>query len=124
MKTDDKIKLDHEELNLEDLIIMGDDKKIPIEIEFPRPDGGTVKARALIKQLTMGELDDIKIINDNPFAANLLVLELALFKSNGEHFSIEELKLLPIGVVNAIAAKVMEISGVNLEEQAQKLKDF
>jgi len=124
MKTDDKINLSHEELNLEDLIIMGDDKKIPIEIEFPMPNGDMVKAKALIKQLTMGELDDVKVVNDNPFAANLLVLELALFKSNGEHFSIDELKLLPIGVVNAIAAKVMEISGVNLEEQAQKLMDF
>ena len=120
----DKIKLDHEELNLEDLIIMGDDKKIPIEIEFPTGTGEMVKAKALIKQLTMGELDDVKVINDNPFAANLLVLELALFKSNGEHFGIDELKLLPIGVVNVIAAKIMEISGVNLEEQAQKLKDF
>ena len=124
MKTDDKINLEHEELNLEDLIIMGDDKKIPIEIEFPTGTGEMVKAKALIKQLTMGELDDVKVINDNPFAANLLVLELALFKSNGENFSIDELKLLPIGVVNAIAAKVMEISGVNLEEQAQKLRDF
>ena len=121
---DEIIKLDHEELNLEDLIIMGDDKKIPIEVEFPTADGKMVKARALIKQLTMGELDDVKLINDNPFAANLLVLELALFKSNGEHFSMDELKLLPIGVVNAIASKIMEISGVNLEEQAMKLQDF
>lgn len=123
MKTDDKIKLDHEELNLEDLIIMGDDKKIPIEIEFPTGTGEMVKAKTLIKQLTLGEFDNIKLKSNTILESNLLILELGLFKTNGENFTREELKLLPIGVVRAIAEKIMEISGITQEEDDQ-LRDF
>lgn len=120
---DDKINLSHEELNLEDLIIMGDDKKIPIEIEFPTANGDMVKAKTLIKQLTLGEFDDIKLKSNSLLESNILILKLGLFKSNGEHFTIDEMKVLPIGVVRAIAEKIMEISGITPEID-DKLRDF
>ena len=42
-----------EEVNLEDLLVLGEEKKIPIHITFPNPDGETKSnAKALIKQLT------------------------------------------------------------------------
>ena len=112
-----------EEVNLEDLLVLGEEKHIPIHISFPNPDGESVsKAKALIKQLTLKELNRIKISNDVA-SSNMSILERALFKQNGDTFSRSELEVLPIGVVNAIATKILEVSGVDLEEQ-RRLSNF
>ena len=112
-----------EEVNLEDLLVLGEEKHIPIHISFPNPDGETrSKAKALIKQLTLKELNRIKISNDVA-SSNMSILERALFKQNGDTFSRDELEVLPIGVVNAIATKILEVSGVDLEEQ-RRLSNF
>ena len=112
-----------EEVNLEDLLVLGEEKHIPIHISFPNPDGESVsKAKALIKQLTLKELNRIKISNDVA-SSNMSILERALFKQNGDTFSRDELEVLPIGVVNAIATKILEVSGVDLEEQ-RRLSNF
>lgn len=118
--SDAKIEVD--EYNLEDLIVLGEDKKIPIEVTFPKPDGTPVKAKALVKQLTLKEIDMVKINNPNVLEANLLLLSQALFKANGENFTEKELLNFPMGVVSSIAEKIMEISGVNLDPK--ELKDF
>lgn len=112
-----------EEVNLEDLLVLGEEKHIPIHITFPNPDGETrSKAKALIKQLTLKELNRIQIGNDVA-SSNMSILERALFKQNGDTFSRSELEVLPIGVVNAIATKILEVSGVDLEEQ-RRLSNF
>lgn len=112
-----------EEVNLEDLLVLGEEKRIPIHITFPNPDGETKsKAKALIKQLTLKELNRIQIGNDIA-GSNMSILERALFKQNGDTFSRDELEVLPIGVVNAIATKILEVSGVDLEEQ-RRLSNF
>ena len=41
-----------EEVNLEELILLGEDKKIPIVISYPTEDGKQIKAKALVKQLS------------------------------------------------------------------------
>ena len=112
-----------EEFDLEELILLGDDKKIPILIEYPKPDGKRVKAKALIKQLTINEIDTVKTKQENQLQAAMLVLQKALFKSNGEPFSKNELKKLPIGVLNEISDKILEISGIN-EDTKQELINF
>ena len=114
-------KIEIDEVNLEDLIVLGDDKKIPIEIEFPKPDGTIVKAKALIKQVTLKELDKLKIDRNDVYSSNINLLKKSLFKTTGETFSKEELSVLPMGVVDAVANKVMEISGVN---DKRRLEDF
>lgn len=112
-----------EEVNLEDLLVFGDDTKIPITITFPHPDGVTTsKAKALIKQLTLKELDTSKIMKNNP-EANLYLLETALFKANGDRYAREELEKLPLGVVNTLASKILEVSGIDIEQQL-KLANF
>ena len=112
-----------EEVNLEDLLVLGEEKHIPIHITFPNPDGETTSnAKALIKQLTLKELNRIQISNDVA-SSNMSILERALFKQNGDTFSRSELEVLPIGVVNAIATKILEVSGVDLEEQ-RRLSNF
>ena len=121
-KNNDDVILEIDEMNLEDLIVLGDDKKIPIEITFPNNDGNKVRAKALIKQLTLKEMEGIQIGRNDVVKANLIVLERALFKSDGSHFNDDELNSLPIGVVNAIAAQIMEVSGVEFSNQ--RLGDF
>lgn len=111
-----------EEVNLEELILLGEDKKIPIVISYPTEDGKQIKAKALVKQLTLKELNDVQINRNDVLNASITVLKKALFKSNGEAYTEEELFILPIGVVNAISDKILELSGVNTDPQ--KLKDF
>ena len=110
------VEVTHEEFNLEDLIVLGDDKKIPIHITFPNTDGSRSEAKALVKQLTLRELDNVKL-NDNPLTANLVILERALFKQDGTNFNRKEIEILPLGVVNAIANKILELSGVDIPGQ-------
>lgn len=112
-----------EEVNLEELILLGEDKKIPIIISYPREDGKRIKAKALVKQLTLKELDRIQINRNNATRSNVMILEKALFKQDGSTFTSEELLALPIGVVNAIGNKILELSGVDLPDNLD-LKDF
>lgn len=120
LKEEEIAQLDGE-LNLEDLIILGDDTKIPIIIKFPKPNGEKVTAKALVKQLTLKELGDLRT-NQNVAKANTTILEKSLFKQDGTSFTAKEINSLPIGVVNAIANKVMELSGVEVTNQS--LMDF
>ena len=110
------VEVTHEEVNLEDLIVLGDDKKIPIHITFPKSDGTKAEAKALVKQLTLKELDNLNL-NNNVSQVNLVILERALFKQNGENFKRAEVEVLPLGVVNAIATKILELSVVDLPGQ-------
>ena len=119
---DDTIVEYGEEVNLEELILLGEDKKIPVKITFPTVDGERVKAKALVKQLTLREMETIKVNRDDLVTANRMLLEKALFKTNGEKYTKDELYLLPLGVVNALAEKIFELSGVNT--QNRRLRDF
>jgi rRNA maturation protein Rpf1 len=117
------VTVETEEVNLEDLLVLGEEKKIPIHITFPHSDGETKSnAKALIKQLTLKELDNLKIKGDM-VNSNMSILQIALFKQNGDTFTRKELEVLPIGVVNAIATKILEVSGVDIEEQ-RRLSNF
>ena len=110
------------ELNLEDLIVLGDDKKIPITITFPKGDGESVKAKALIKQLTLKELGNVNTRNNNLLDSSKLILRKALFKQDGSLFSDAEIEVLPVGVIIAISNRIMEVSG--MDEFMQEAKDF
>lgn len=123
----DEVNIEVDELNLEDLLILGDDKKIGIEIEFPIQDKKgeykTVKTKAMVKQLTLKEINKLKLINNNLLEQNLSILKRALFTSNGEPFPEDKLMILPLGVANAISEKILEISGVDVNAQ-KKIRNF
>lgn len=118
-----KPSVEVDEVGLEDLIVLGESKKIPIHIIYPHDDGTQSKSKALIRQLTLKELDKVKLTSDSLFAINLSVLKIALFKTNGDSFSEEELMVLPLGVVDAVANKIMELSGVDWTNN-RRLPDF
>lgn len=126
LKEEEIAQLDGE-LNLEDLLILGDVKKIPIKIKFPLEDGTIVEAKALVKQLTVKELENLKLKQNTVWKYSVAILEKALFKQDGTQFNSKEIRSLPLGVANAIASKVMELSGVEITNQTplgQNLMDF
>lgn len=102
-------KIEVEETNLEDLILLGEDKLISILIEYPT-ENGSVKAKAKIKQLTMKELKNMDLSNPN-IETSINILERALFQQDGSPFPKELILNLPVGVVNALGNKIMEVSG-------------
>ena len=104
-------KIEVEETNLEDLILLGEDKLINILIEYPT-ENGNVTAKAKIKQLTMKELRNIDFTNVTA-ETSIQILEKALFKQDGTPFSKELIMNLPMGVVNALGNKIMELSGAD-----------
>lgn len=106
-------ELQDEFFDLEELILLGQDKKIPIIITYPLPDGRQVKAKVLVRQLTLKELDNIKSQNSNLLQMSLRVMKKALFTQDGNTLTQEQIKDLPIGVVIAISNKILELSGVD-----------
>lgn len=123
LKKQEKIKLQNEEVNLEDLIILGADKKIPILIEYPSVEGEIVNAKVLVKQLTIKEIEDFKLTDTNNLTEVLDVLTKTIFKNNGKTFTFEELSYLPVGVLKALFEKIFELSGIDINDQ-NKIKDF
>ena len=64
---------------------------------------------------------------NNVWKYSISILERALFKQDGTPFNPKEIQSLPLGVANAIASKVMELSGVEITNQTpmgQNLMDF
>ena len=118
----EQLNIEVEEVGLEELIILGETKKIPIHITFPNEDGTITKSKALIKQLTLKQLENLNLTNKNTVTVSKKILQTALFKTTGEPFTLKELDVLPIGVVFAISSKIMEISGMNYEDK--KLENF
>lgn len=107
-------KIDVEETNLEDLILLGEDKLINIIIEYPT-ENDTVKVKAKIKQLTMKELRNIDVTKPS-METNVNILTKALFKQDETPFEKELVLALPIGVVNEIAKEILKVSGVDRED--------
>lgn len=114
---DAKIKVD--ETNLEDLIILGEDKLINITIQFPT-DNGQVNAKAKIKQLTMKELKNINLDVIN-LETNIKILTKCLYRQDETPFQRNMIEALPVGVVNAISAEILRISGVNTTDIKKQL---
>lgn len=118
-----RVNVEAEEVGLEELIVLGEHKKILIHITYPNPDNTKTKVKALVRQLTLKELEGIKFNGANPFVLNKRILQKAFFKSTGERFSNAELEVLPIGVVNEVANTILELSGIDTNTSNQ-LRDF
>jgi len=115
--TDDNNKpiIEVDEVNLEDLIILGDEKLINIKISYPEEREGVIRivnSKAKIKQLTLKELKNIDVNNITVDTA-VSILRKALFKQDETLFSKELILALPIGVCFAITREIMKISGVD-----------
>ena len=110
MEAEPKIMV--EETNLEDLILLGEDKLINIKIEYPT-EKGNVKTKAKIKQLTVKELKNLPLNKDLDITVVIQILQKSLFKQDETPFDKELILKLPVGVATIIAEQILEISGVD-----------
>jgi hypothetical protein len=62
----------------------------------------------------MKELKNINV-NSKSLETNIEILSKSLFKQDGTVFDKELILDLPVGVVNAISEKIMEVSGVDTD---------
>lgn len=119
LQKEERIMLEVEEVPLEDLILLGDDKLINISIEYPREDQNgiirTVKTKAKIKQLTLKELRNIDFEKITMNTA-VTILNKALFKQDETPFGKDLIISLPVGVSIAITRKILEVSGVDTDK--------
>lgn len=104
-----------DEVNLEDLIILGDSKLINISIEYPQEDGTITRTKAKIKQLTMKDLKNMDLKNIN-LDTTLKILEKCLYKQDETPYSKDLISFLPVGVANAISEEILKLSGVDLKK--------
>ena len=115
LQKEELMNLEVEEVNLEDLIVLGTDKLINISITYPEEKDGTIKlikTKAKIKQLSMRQLRNIDFNNIN-LETVVSILTKALFKQDETAFSKNLILDLPIGVCFAITREIMKISGVD-----------
>lgn len=109
------VEIEIDEMNLEDLILLGEDKLINISIKYPKDDDEEVikmvQTKAKIKQLTMKELRNINLDNIDMNAV-VNILKKALFKQDETPFTKDLIYAMPIGVSVAIVKEIMRISGM------------
>jgi len=118
LEKEELMKLEVEETNLEDLIILGTDKLINILITYPEEVDGKIEmieTRAKIKQLTIRDLKNIDLNNFN-IEIVAKVLRKALFTQEEKPFGEKLILDAPIGVCIAIAKEIMRISGVDVSQ--------
>ena len=118
LEKEELMKLEVEETNLEDLIILGTDKLINILITYPEEVDGKIEmieTRAKIKQLTIRDLKNIDLDNFN-IEIVAKVLRKALFTQEEKPFGEKLILDAPIGVCIAIAKEIMRISGVDISK--------
>jgi len=118
LEKEELMKLEVEETNLEDLIILGTDKLINILITYPEEVDGKIEmieTRAKIKQLTIRDLKNIDLNNFN-IEIVAKVLRKALFTQEEKPFGEKLILDAPIGVCIAIAKEIMRISGVDVSK--------
>ena len=104
-------RVEVEEVGLEDLIVLGEDKLINIIIEYPTTTGEIKTAKAKIKQLTMKELKNINL-EQITMDTSVNILKKSLFTQDEKPFTTELILNLPVGVIRSITSKILEISGV------------
>lgn len=112
MTSKDTAKIEVDEVNLEDLIILGDEQLINIKVDFPRKDGTVSPVKAKVKQLTIKELRNLDLNNITP-DTSVKILEKSLFKEDETPFTKQLILNMPIGVINAITQEILKLSGVN-----------
>ena len=110
-----KVLIEVDEVALEDLILLGEDKLINILVEYPQEDNDIVKivkTKAKIKQLTLKELKNVNL-NNVDIDVCINILRKALFQQDGTAFTQNLILALPVGVCFAITREIMKISGVD-----------
>lgn len=110
---------EHKIVTLEQAITEGADAFIPYEFEYPNLD--------LIVEVKLKPITSKDVVNVSQKAKlnpdtteDIELLKLALFNIDETHFDDEIIEKLPAGVTYNLAAKISEVSGIDLKKIAQK----
>ena len=120
---------EEEIFELEDLIINGEKKRIPVIVEIPEYNEETgemivKKFTARLKPLTNVEVNNarelgLKVKNTT---TDVEILKRGLYTKNNTLFPAEFIEALPAGTVEELSLKIAEISGIKFnEDDAVKL---
>ena len=107
------MEIEHEVLSIEELFLEGKDTNMRIII--------TIQNRgdfeAYVTPVTYGQIKKMQRTSDENEIADY-VLQNHFFKNKqGDSFTVEELNLLPAGVLKGVVEKIMDISGLNLTDE-------
>lgn len=103
-------------VTLEQAITEGKDALIPFEFEYPNSD---LIVEVKIKPLTTEESQDAgQLAKTSGIPVDIELLKKAVLNPDGSEISEDILLPLPVGVVNKLVFKVVEVSGIEFETQA------
>lgn len=102
-------------VDLETLILEGDDALIPLKFVYPNTD---TKTGVYLKPVTGESFKDMDAGTVNA----ITLLDGCLFDLNKKPYPTEVISKLPAGVIVELYKKLSEISGIEIEED--KLKNF
>ena len=106
------VEIEHEVLDIEDLFLKDKNEKTQIIITIE--DRGDFKA--YITPVTYGQLKNLGRSTDENEIADY-VLQNHFFKADKTKLSIDELNMLPAGVLKGVVETIMDISGLNITEE-------
>ena len=113
---------DLEMFELENLITDGADARIPLEVNFPVYKDGkmtTKKYGVIIRPITSAELNNATKIGlkDNNSDVNTEMVKKEILTKNNQNYPTKKKKKLPVGVINELATKICEVSGIQQTDQ-------
>lgn len=109
-----KINSEKNFVNLEQAITEGSNALIPYQFDYPNTD---LTVEVQLKPITNPELT--RIAQESELSGNSLDVELiakAMYNTDGTLFEKELIEKLPAGVVLKLSFKIMDISGMDIEE--------
>ena len=109
------MEIEHEVLDIEDLFLSGKDKKTRIKITIE--DRG--EFQALVTPVTYGQVKKMGRTSEEKVAD--YVLSNHFFKMSEETFTVEELNMLPAGVLKGVVEVIMKLSGLNITDEDIKV---
>lgn len=106
------VEIEHEVLDIEDLFLTGKDKKTQIIITLE----GKGEFKAYITPVTYGQIKKLGRTTDENEIADY-VLQNHFFKADESNLTVEELDLLPAGILKGVVETIMDLSGLNISNE-------
>ena len=106
------MEIEHEVFDIEDLFIEGKDKITQIKITIDNK-----QFKAYVEAVTYGELKKMERTTDEKEIVDYILQNHFFRNENGDKFTIEELNLLPAGVLKGVVEAIMDLSGLNITEE-------
>ena len=106
------MEIEHEVFDIEELFIEGKDKITQIRITIDNRE-----FKAYVEAVTYGELKKMGRTTDENEIADYVLQNHFFRNENGDKFAVDELDLLPAGVLKGVVEAIMDLSGLNITEE-------